>query len=256
MDAYIEIGLLAKRVSELEALRIADENRIRSVEQAGDAREAMLDSLKAVNTEIKKLERQAVLALEKSIKQTPGVGEWVQATPGVGLKTVGRLIGAIGNPVMNFAEDRPRRGPAELWAYMGLHVTDNGTAPRRKKGELANWSTEAKTRAFLVAEGCVKAVGGETSNGVIKPRSPYRDVYDSARMKHAGGVHKTECPRCGPKGKPAQPGSPLSDGHAHARAMREVMKELVKDLFLTCRDQQEHDTLRFYAIDSREPVAV
>lgn len=253
MNPYEEIGLLAERVNQLEELRIADENRIRSIVQAGDAREALVESLMSVNTGIKDLEQQSILELKRSMRRLPGVGEWVKNTPGLGEKTVGRLIGAIGNPAFNFASQRLRRGPAELWAYCGLHVID-GKAPRRQRGQQANWSTEAKTRAFLVAEGCVKAVGGETKSGAVKQRSPYRDVYDAARAKHEGAVHKHECVRCGPSGKPAQPGSEISDGHAHARAMREVMKAILRDLFVICKHEHELMERRFYMIDDREAV--
>lgn len=258
MNAYDEIGLLAERVNQLEQLRIADENRVRSIRQSieatGDAREDLLDSILSVNTEIKALESRAVKELQKSLRSVPGISDWVKQTPGLGEKTVGRFIGAIGNPAFNFAAGRPRRGPAEMWAYCGLHVV-NGQAPRKQRGQQANWSTEAKTRSFLMAEGCVKAVGGETKAGYSKKRSPYRDVYDTAKAKHEGAVHKYECVRCGPKGKPAQPGTELNPGHAHARAMREVMKAILRDLFVICKKEHELAEMRFYMIDDREAVA-
>lgn len=253
MNPYEEIGLLAERVSQLEEIRIADENRIRSIAQAGDAREALVESLASVNTGIKALEQQSIKELNRAMRRLPGVGEWVKNTPGLGEKTVGRLIGTIGNPAFNYADGRLRRGPAELWAYCGLHVVD-GKAPRRQRGQQANWSTEAKTRAYLVAEGCVKAIGGETKAGIVKQRSPYRDVYEEHRAKHDGALHKHECVRCGPSGKPAQPGSEIAPGHAHARAMRAVSKAILKDLFLVCKAEHELMERRFYMIDDREAV--
>jgi hypothetical protein len=258
VNPYEEIGLLAERVNQLEEVRIADENRVRSITQSvgehgGDGREALIDSLTSVNDGIKALENQSITELKRSMRRLPGVGDWVKNTPGLGEKTVGRLIGSIGNPAYNFTAGRVRRGPAELWAYCGLHVID-GKAPRRQRGQQANWSTEAKTRAFLCAEGCVKAVGGETKSGAVKKRSPYRDVYELARLKHDGAVHKTECVRCGPSGKPAQPGSELAPGHSHARAMRAVSKEILKDLFVICKREHELLEMRFYMIDDREAV--
>lgn len=61
--------------------------------------------------------------------------------------------------------------------------------------------------------------------------SPYRAIYDDARAKYADAVHTAECVRCGPSGKPAQPGSPLSPGHQNARAIRIVCKEFLKDVW-------------------------
>jgi hypothetical protein len=93
-------------------------------------------------------------------------------------------------------------------------------APKRQRGQRANWSTVAKTRAFLVAESCIK-----------QRTSPFRAVYDGTRAKYADAVHAVECVRCGPKGSPAPAGSPLSDGHKHARALRAVSKAVLKEMW-------------------------
>ena len=79
-------------------------------------------------------------------------------------------------------------------------------------------------RAFLVAESCIKQSG-----------TPHRAVYDATRAKYADALHAAECIRCGPKGKPAPIGSPLSDGHKHARALRAVAKEVLKELWREAR---------------------
>lgn len=104
------------------------------------------------------------------------------------------------------------------------HSTSVNVAARRTKGQRSNWSTDAKTRAYLIAESCIK-----------HRQSPYRFVYDIGRKKYAESLHGAPCVRCGSKGKPAQPGSPLSLGHQHARAMRLVSKELLKDLWRESR---------------------
>jgi hypothetical protein len=63
-----------------------------------------------------------------------------------------------------------------------------------------------------------------------------REVYDQRRAATAERVHKTECLRCGPAGKPALPGSPWSAGHQLADALRIVSKEqLLKNLWREAR---------------------
>jgi hypothetical protein len=99
-----------------------------------------------------------------------------------------------------------------------------GVAPRRQRGVRANWSPAAKMRAHLVAASCIKQRGGGL-----------RAVYDQARDKYAGAVHATGCVRCGPRGSPAQPGSPLSDGHKHARGLRAVAKQVLLELWREAR---------------------
>jgi hypothetical protein len=101
-----------------------------------------------------------------------------------------------------------------------VHRDSAGVAPRRTRGQRANWSAAARTRAYLVAESCIK-----------QAESPYRKVYEEGRERYAGAAHAVPCHRCGPKGKPAPEGSPLSAGHQHARAMRLVMKAVLRDLW-------------------------
>lgn len=109
-------------------------------------------------------------------------------------------------------------------APANTHVGDAGVAPRRQRGQKVNWSTTAKSRAFVIAESCIK-----------QARSPYRAVYDDGRVKYLDATHSAPCHRCGPAGKPAAAGTPLSPGHQHARALRLVMKELLKDLWRESR---------------------
>jgi hypothetical protein len=212
-------------------------------------------------------EHKATLNLQRVMRKHP-LGPWLAAQKGIGEKQGARLLAAIGDPYVRpeiVREDgtvessRPRK-VSELWAYCGYHVVPvgqwlldlqagdaggelngsgpghvaNGTqgsfagvAPKRQRGQHANWSATAKMRAFLIAEKCVQS--GKGSN------TTYYQVYAAARAKYADAVHAAECPRCGPKGKPAQPDTPLSDGHKHARALRAVAKEILKQLWREAR---------------------
>lgn len=256
------LALLADTLDDLERTRIANENRLRQLTRTetdsdGEERgfgltldQPQVAALAAVVEALGKLEHQSTLNLQRALRQHP-LGPWVKATVGIGEKQGARLIAAIGDPYWHTLHDRPRT-VSELWAYCGLHVLHPGqwtsdthtwgagvskqgdpghwsfdaqdaragVAPTRARGERANWSTTAKTRAHLVAESCIK-----------QARSPYRAVYDNGRAKYAEAIHKQECRRCGPSGKPALKGSPLSAGHQHARAMRLVSKEILKDLW-------------------------
>lgn len=116
------------------------------------------------------------------------------------------------------------------------HSNFVGVAAKRRRGVKANWSTEAKTRCYLIAESCVKArrkpcvaddETGLTAHVTGCVCSPYRIVYDDGRAKYAESVHAVACPPCS-----ALPGAPLKDGHKHARAMRLVMKAVLKDLWI------------------------
>lgn len=224
------IALQALTLDGIEELRIATENRVRALTRdeedsdgeirglglsALDPRVAramgMLDSLKS-------LEHESTLELQRSIRKHPLNG-WVKRSKGVGEKQAARLLASIGDPYWHAAEDRPRT-VAELWSYCGYGVR-NGAAPRRAKGEKSNWSNVAKSRTFLIAASTVK-----------KMDSDYRKVYDMGRERYKDSVHATACVRCGPAGKPAEAGTPLNPGHQHARALRLVSKEILKDMWL------------------------
>ncbi len=258
------LALLADVLDDLERTRIANENRLRQLTRDEPDKDGIergfgltLDQPQAASVAslvdgLAAMEHQATLALRRQLRAHP-LGPWVANTAGVGEKQGARLLAAIGDPFWNTLHDRPRT-VSELWAFCGYHVLPAsghrspdtqkgsavdrgqpaggdtqgtadahafvGVAPSRTRGQRSNWSSTAKMRAFLVAEACMKC-----------RQSPYRAVYDETRVKYADAVHKVECRRCGPSGKPASAGSPLSDGHKHARALRATAKDVLRDLW-------------------------
>ncbi len=228
-DSELALKLASATLDDVEVARIAATNRVETISRDGLADSAYYHAAKAIADNLAAIEDQCVKNLTTVMKVHP-LGPWVECTVGVGMKQGARLIAAIGDPHWNDAENRPRRGPAELWGYCGF-------APDqiRKRGVAARWNHAAKMRAFLCAESCIK-----------HRTSDYRAVYDNARLDYADAVHETSCYRCGPSGKPAEIGSPLSNGHKHARALRAVSKAILKDLFneskLLARDQKVIDT--------------
>ncbi|GAA4923889.1 hypothetical protein [Nesterenkonia rhizosphaerae] len=231
------LTLASITLDDLERLRIAQENRYRSLTQSGtsesgqewgfglDDRDPNVAAAGAIVDQIKAMEHQATLHLQKLMRKHP-LGPWVKAQKGVGEKQAARLLGVIGDPYINSATGHPRT-VSQLWAYCGLHTlpaTDQyNVAARRKKGVQANWNDDAKKRVWLIA------------NSILKAGGPWREVYDRRKAATEGRVHQAECVRCGPSGKPAQPGSPWSDGHRHADALRIMGKELLKGLWRESR---------------------
>lgn len=245
------LSTLAAQVDDLETLRIANAHRYRlltSEEVGEDGVQRGLNlpethpdvvRLKVTLDGLKSVEDSAIKHVQSHMRKSVW-GPWIKQATGVGEKQLARLLGSIGDPYWNTLHDRPRT-VSELWAYCGLHVlhpggrpsTDAhgpsaaGVAPRRQKGQKANWSEDARKRAWLIATSCVKSKGA------------YREVYDTTRAKYDGAVHQADCVRCGPAGKPAKAGSELSAGHQHARALRAIAKEVLKDLWVEARRQYE-----------------
>lgn len=236
------LGTLAATVSDLEDIRISLSNRLYSLTHGEQDADGVLrtyglpdddPAVLAVQELLEgaqRLEKAAVKALEKRMKKHV-LYKWVEDNKGIGAKSAARLLSAIGDPYMKelYVEEEWKqyrrvlkpRTISELWAYCGYSVVD-GAAPRRMKGKQVNWNPEARTRVWLMAETSVKCKG------------TYKPVYDEAKAQALANPHKVDCPRC-----KAKAGEPLSAGHAHARALRRVSKEILRDLWLLSKEWHE-----------------
>lgn len=246
------MGLAGALLDDIEDLRKATHNRIGAKERdgLGDTPEVQIARERLVALEA--IEHACTLDLQRAMRKHP-LGPWVKATKGVGEKQAARLLDAIGDPYWNDADDRARRGPAELWAFCGYVP-----GQRRQKGMRDNWSAVAKSRAYLIAESakksrcpaCTAAGKAREETGWAFPPNdctcptthPLRAKYDHERARQLLAVHKEPCVRCGPKGKPAEAGSPLSDSHREARALRVVAKEVLKMMWIQARDYHAEAT--------------
>lgn len=215
------LALLADTLNDLEKVRIAQENRLRQLtrdveDKDGEVRGFGLDErnpqvakLSGTVEAMGKLEHEAVLNLQRRLRQHP-LGPWVKQQKGIGEKQAARLLAAIGDPYWNDLHQRPRT-VSELWAFCGLHVfPDEGVAAHRRKGVQANWSTTAKTRAYLIATSCIKQLN-----------SPYRSAYQHRRDRTAH-THPEWTPL-----------------HAHNDALRITAKTILKDLWRAAKQCHE-----------------
>ena len=269
------LAVMAAQLADFEKFRIGCGNRLRiatrpadEVDEDGTCRgfglskdDPGVKALLAVSDGLEAVESGLVLEMKRRFRQHP-LAEWVSGKPGLGEKTIARLLGAIGDPYWNGKHQRPR-AVSELWAYCGLHGNNGHRAkgytcsrcgesvPFGVKKETehegcggtwkskANWSSEAKMRTFTCIEPCIKLDGKPDKNGRKRAMSPYRKIYDEARAKVEDKLHLTPCARCGMKGKPAMVGTPWKDGHKHGHAMRIARKELLRDLWTEAKRLDE-----------------
>lgn len=244
------LALAADVVDDLERVKIANQNRLRTLTAQDEYGHGMsiehpdVKRLAALVKALEDAEHQATLNLARVMRHHP-LGEWVKASKGVGEKQAARLLAAIGDPYWNDLHGRPRR-LRELYAFCGMNVvgtsahssgdsqswTGAGSAPTKQRGERVTWNPDARMRLWLIASKCVMVGHG----------GPYRTIYDEGRLKCADALHAEECKRCGPKGKPAQPGSPLSASHQHARAVRLIAKQILRDLWTAAKTIHEGET--------------
>ena len=152
----------------------------------------------------------------------------------------------------------PRHGIArfdtvsKLWAYSGLHVID-GHAPRRTRGERANWNNFLKTKLLGVLGPCF-----------LKSGSSYRKFYDNYKTRKQNTMipvcmncegnkqiispetkKLVKCRNCSGTGGPAPWGK--SDGHRHNAAIRYMIKMFIMELYNEWRKLEGLEIRRPYA---------
>lgn len=219
-DAYGLLLITADYLDDVERVRIATENRVRSLEQvkANAIPPGLMTFWHEQVAAMQRLEAGATGQLTRAMRQHP-LNPWVESMIGVGHKQLARLLSATGDPTSYID---PEEGYIERTLGMFRQYCGHGDPLRssKRRGEQIEFSPEAKKRIWLIASSCIKHAN-----------SPYRSVYDAGREKYADAAHNAPCPRCGPAGKPAQRGSDLSDSHKHARALRLVGKAVLKDLY-------------------------
>jgi hypothetical protein len=215
-----EIGFLGETLEDLEKTRIQIRNRIGAAERENlEPMPHLIDIAERVEA----LEHLAEMELKRAWRKHP-LAPWAKSVRGLGEKQIARLIAVIGDP-----GERPNVD--KLRAYCG----HGDPARKRRKNmsqeeAMALGNPKAKLRVHLISESFVKAVAWGS-----RPASPYRIVYDERREKTKDRTHAEVCVRCGPSGKPALPGSPWSDAHKHADALRVVGKTLLKDMWVVAR---------------------
>lgn len=235
---YSVLNALTAQIDDLEGLRVAVANRRRLLIQPRDVidkdgisrglgldpDDQMIVAPVSVTIDgITALEERAIKAVEKYMRLSPW-RPWLDSpdSKGVGAKQLARLLGATGDPAWNDRADRPRL-LSELWSYCGYAVV-GGAAPRLKQGQKANWSHDARKRAWLIATSCLKSGG------------PFRAFYDAAKERYEGAVHEVPCGRCTGRGeKAAEVGSPLKPAHIHGRGLRAMSKEVLRQVYREAR---------------------
>jgi len=198
--ADADLYLAAQFLDSVEQVRIATENRVRDRERRGLTTRERLRWERDLGA-MRALERTAILDLTRMLAAHP-LGPWVQGVHGIGEKSCARFLATVGNPVWNGAEGRPRRGPGELFAYLGQDVR-NGKAPRRQRGVASNWNGQARARLKIITDAIV-----------TQPDSPFHERYRRAKAYYVERDGETERPIV-----------------VDARARRIAAKEFLKALF-------------------------
>jgi hypothetical protein len=132
------------------------------------------------------------------------VYEWLDSIRGIGSVLGGGLLATF--------DVRKTKHISSFWAYAGLGVVD-GHAPKRTRGEKLNYSTQARTLCWKVAD------------SFIKQRTHiYRDIYDITKAEETAKLKDS-----GEKGWKQ---------HADLRARRKMVKAFLADFWVAWRKSE------------------
>ncbi len=152
---------------DIQKMRIEMEGQLRSHSQGVSEQEEIWFK-ENVLAKMQELEKVIAKRVKDFAQEDDIYNEWLVDIKGVGpILSVG-LISWIGD-IERFATI------SKLWAYAGLHVTPEGRAVKRKRGQQSNWNSRLKTHCWKIGESFVKQKAD---------KSGYRTLYDTFRKEY------------------------------------------------------------------------
>lgn len=215
-DLVKDLRLASEKLDAIESARIPLGQLAGDYESKGVLDLEFLSYLRGIEDTLKDEEHEAELQLGRVLRRHP-LYPFIKRTAGLGDKQTARFLASLGNadPGRNERDNRPRRGPAELWAYCGF-----APEQKRRKGERSNWNPTAKMRMRMIADsalqcGVRKVDGCDDSNGY--------DLAHRVAITPLGAVYLNA--------RAAWADRDTTDGHKHNHALRVVAKEVLKDFW-------------------------
>ncbi len=250
-DDFVTLRRYGEVFGDIQRLRIATENRLRSLGATAAEESAVVGELRGAEESAAK----AVLHEYRLVANT-GVRAWQKSSIGIGEHMLARLLGVIGHPRIatphhweGQVESNPRSGPPTSDATIADDATatsipkpkDDRRAPARTlvadpphlrnvaklwaycgHGDPTRRRTKGMTQEEALALGSPRAkmIVHLMAELCIRQRhGGYRKVYDVAREVYA-----------------TRPDEEWSDLRRHNAALRKVGKEILKDLWVAVGD--------------------
>lgn len=250
ISLHDEIAHVARKYRAIQKFRIMNGNQIGDLTRRKFSGAWML-ALQAVLSEVKREEQNAEKHLTRLVKQHP-MYPWIKRTRGLGPVLFGRLIGYTGPLIGSCGPacaPHHHRGHfptvSSLSKFLGLHVDDDGRAPKRRAGMRAGWSCEGRTVAYLIGESIIKAKGADCSfykrkrdEYLARPRlgpsgCPFEQTHSgyerrrdpTSRWNRKTGAARTlQCVKRDKRGKE-------TSAHVHAAARRYMVKKVLAKMW-------------------------
>lgn len=135
---------------------------------AGGSIEKQFEELKVndpIYTAVVAQEEKALKAMTTAVENTEVWQKLFADLPGVGPAIAARIISAV-------IDIRRFETPAKLKKFMGVHVLEDGTFPRRRHKVVSNWNPDTRQALYLLADQFVK-----------KPKSAWGEKLNDYKRK-------------------------------------------------------------------------
>lgn len=204
------IKSLVKQYYQIQDHRIAFQNQIRALEEDG----VKVSALSGYKDRTEALENDISKKISKVIEYFPIWTEFLEDVKGVGSTLAAALISEI--------DIEKAKYPSSLWKYCGYDVTDDGEGRSKKKKHLVTKIYEDSEGNEVEAKGITynpnaKNIAWKIGKQMLMSRSPYKRIYNERKEYEKNRDED------------------ISDGHAHARALRYMIKQFLKELHVRWR---------------------
>jgi len=218
------LRLLVDSYYDVQSVRIETVNRIAAGGRRGVAEELVTRLMDWVNERMLVQEKELLTMVRRELRKDPLWVAWLTGVKGVGPCLAGGFISRI-NPA-DFET------VSKVWRYCGMDVRDDGQAPRRTRGEKADWNPYLRTHCWKLGKSFVMVGAG------------YRDLYEQEKRR-LQELHPAPIPYDPPRMKkhrdgeePAQALLKFSPGHLDAMARRKVVKIFLSHYWQRGRELQ------------------
>jgi len=221
-----EILALYKAYKTIQAARVQMSNR---VWHKGEG------IIQEIEDELEDREKDLFKRLGEELEKRRIWTDWLSKIEGIGPVISAGIIGYIEKVTL-----QRLRYPSSLWRLAGLHVREDGVAPRFEHGKKIDYNPELK-KIFI----------GYAAASFVRNRTPpYRRLYEEEKQKQlsltfAPGELKQRYPWY----KASQ--TKLRAGHADLRARRKVAKVFALHLWLVWRAMEDLPLSMPYVIEHR-----
>jgi hypothetical protein len=218
------LRILVESYQDTQKLRIASFNRLNMYSKLGLLTSLQEAKLGEMVSDLKAEERKLQGMMEQELEEIP-VWQWLRTIKGMGPAMAAGLIAWI---------DDIGKAPhvSSLWRYAGLHVED-GRAPRRKRGEKADWNPRLRTHMWKITK------------QILMAKDPfYYGWYKEFKEREVekckkNGIRIVPASKLPTKGgKKYEPPGVISQGHVENRARRKVAKLLLAHLWHVWREME------------------